>query len=323
MTSAPTVAPEGSAAELSQGLLGAAIAVTAWSTGTILAKAIDMPALSLGVYRFGIFSILITIFMRARGIPLRREILRYSALGGIALGLDIAFFFSAVRLTTVVNATLIGSLQPILVGVVAAVFFGETIRRTDAMWSLLALAGVIGVILASGESPEWSIKGDLLSLAAMFMWGGYFIFSKQSKKHLSPTEYTAGTTIWSVVILLPLSIAFGQDLSPPSADAWVQLAAMLVVSGVIGHVLMNWSLVRIPLWVGSTFTLFIPVAAALMAWVFLDEPLTWMQAIPVAVVIFALAAIVRGQSADSTATEDEARDQIVPDDAIEILGDLP
>ncbi len=303
MPTVPTVAEAGSPAELSQGLLGAAVAVTAWSAGSILAKVIEMPALSLGLYRFGIFSVLIVVWLRTRGVPMRADIMRYSAWGGLALGLDIALFFTAVRLTTVVNATLIGSLQPILVGVVAAMFFGETIRRSDALWSLVALAGVVAVILASNESPEWSFKGDLFSIAAMFAWGAYFIFSKQSKEHLTPTEFTAGTSIWSAIILLPLALLFGQDLAPPSAKGWVQLAAMLVVSGIVGHVLMNWSLVRIPLWVGSTFTLFIPVAAALMAWVFLDEPLTVGQAVAVAVVIFALAAIVRGQSAED-ATED-------------------
>ena len=50
------------------------------------------------------------------------------------------------------------------------------------------------------------------------------------------------------------------------------LLVMVALAGVVGHALMNWSLVRIPLWVGSTFTLLIPVVSAMLAWVFLDEP---------------------------------------------------
>lgn len=296
MSTAPSATIATGSSDLSQGLIGAAIAVTAWSTGSVLAKGIDMPALSLGVYRFTIFSVLIVVFMRARGATFRLQMLRDSAWGGIALGADIALFFSAVKLTTVVNATLIGSLQPILVGAIAAVFFGETIRRSDALWSLLAIAGVFAVTLASSSSPEWSLKGDLLSVGAMFCWGGYFIASKDSKKRMTPTEFTAGTSIWSAIILLPLALLFGQDLSLPSTKSWIGLVAMIVVSGIVGHVLMNWSLVRIPLWVGSTFTLLIPVAAALLAWAFLDEPLTPAQVVPVVLVIVALAAIVRGQA---------------------------
>ena len=60
--------------------------------------------------------------------------------------------------------------------------------------------------------------------------------------------------------------------------------------------MMNWSLVRIPLWVGSTFTLLIPVFSALLAWVVLGEALTVVQAVAMAVVIGALAMVVRNQS---------------------------
>ena len=71
---------------------------------------------------------------------------------------------------------------------------------------------------------------------------------------------------------------------------------MAASAGVVGHLLMNWSLVRIPLWVGSTFTLLIPVVSAMLAWIFLDEPLAPTQVIAIAVVIGSLAMIVRHQS---------------------------
>jgi drug/metabolite transporter (DMT)-like permease len=60
--------------------------------------------------------------------------------------------------------------------------------------------------------------------------------------------------------------------------------------------MMNWSLVRIPLWVGSTFTLLIPVFSALLAWMVLGEAVTVVQGVAMAVVIVALAVVVRNQS---------------------------
>jgi drug/metabolite transporter (DMT)-like permease len=65
---------------------------------------------------------------------------------------------------------------------------------------------------------------------------------------------------------------------------------------------MNWSLVRIPLWIGSTFTLLIPVFSALLAWVFLDEAVSLVQGVAMAVVIGALAIVVRGQSKPAAAS---------------------
>jgi drug/metabolite transporter (DMT)-like permease len=300
----PVTADE-SSRDLSAGLIGAAIAVCAWSTGTVLAKGIDMGGLAIGAYRFTMFSMALIAWMWMRGQRFTLHSIRATAFGGIALGADIALFFSAVKETSIVNATIIGSLQPILVGVIAAKFFGETIRGKDALWSLVALGGVIVIVTTSTGDDVSSLRGDLLAAAAMVSWSAYFIASKRSKDRVTPTEFTAGTALWTAVIVTPLGFAFGQDMSLPTAKNWALLVAMAVGSGIIGHVLMNWSLVRIPLWVGSTFTLLIPVFSAIIAWIFLDEAIVLRQGLAMGVVIGALAVIVRNQSATAKADRRE------------------
>ncbi len=128
------------ARDLSRGLIGAAVAVCAWSTGTILAKYIDMGSLAIGFYRFAFFGLVIIVWMRVRGTPFRLRIIRDSMWGGIALGGDIALFFSAVKLTSIVNATIIGSMQPVVVGVIAA----TVLRREDRAAQRRLVAGGAG-----------------------------------------------------------------------------------------------------------------------------------------------------------------------------------
>jgi len=294
--SADAAAAAADAKDLSRGLIGAGIAVCAWSTGTILAKYIDMGSLAIGFYRFAFFAIMIITWMQVRGTPFRLRIIRDSMWGGIALGADIALFFSAIKLTSVVNATIIGSMQPIVVGVIAARFFGEKIGVRNIAWSLVALCGTIVVVASSASDSTTDLRGDLLALAAMLCWSAYFITSKNSKKTMTSTEFTAGTALWTMAICAPLGLAFHQDMTWPSLSNWGWIILMAVSSGLIGHAMMNWSLVRIPLWVGSTFTLLIPVFSALMAWVVLDEPLSLVQGLAMAVVIGALAIVVRNQA---------------------------
>ena len=52
---------------------------------------------------------------------------------------------------------------------------------------------------------------------------------------------------------------------------------------------------RVPLWLGSTLTLLIPVVGSLTAWIFLDESLTGVQLAAMAVVLASLASIVMTQ----------------------------
>lgn len=281
--------------DLRAGLFGAAIAVSAWGGGSVLAKLISMDGMAIAVYRFSIFSLLMLLWLRIRGTTISARVMRHSFLGGLALGIDVALFFSAVKLTNVVNATLIGSLQPVFVGIIAARFYGERIYRRDVAWSVVAIIGVGLVVLASNDTPEWSALGDLLALGAMLSWGCYFIASKNSKEHLTPTEFTTGSSIWTALINVPLAFAFGQDLSWPSSNDWFWLLVMTALAGFVGHTMMNWSLVRIPLWIGSTFTLSIPVAASLIAWAALGEALSIGQVLPMALVLGALWMIVRNQ----------------------------
>lgn len=302
MTTGPADTATTDAAEakdLSRGLIGAGIAVCAWSSGTILAKYIDMGSLAIGFYRFAFFALVLIVWMQIHGTPFRLRVIRDSMWGGIALGADIALFFSAVKLTSIVNATIIGSMQPIVVGVIAAKFFGEKIGLRNVAWSGVALVGTIVVVATGADNGTTDLRGDLLALAAMLSWSAYFITSKNSKKTMTSTEFTAGTSLWTMAICAPLGFVFGQDMSWPSATNWGWLVLMAATSGLIGHAMMNWSLVRIPLWVGSTFTLLIPVFSALLAWIVLGETVTVTQAVAMAVVIGALAVVVRNQSGPS------------------------
>lgn len=282
--------------DVNLGLIGVGVAVMAWGASGSVIKAISMDGLALGFWRFLIYVTLLVGWMRSRGNLPGLSVVRASAAGGVSLGFDVVFFFSAVKLTNVVNATTISAMQPVVVSIVAWRFFDERIRLRDIGAALLAIAAVVVIVFESSGTPEWSPLGDLLAVGAVFAWAGYFIFSKRSKGVLSSQEYTAGTALWTAVICLVAGLLIGQDMSPPGNEDWLPLLALTFGAGILGHSVMNWSLVRVPLWLGSVLTLLIPVVGALVAWIFLDEALSALQILAIMIVVGALASIVLGQS---------------------------
>ncbi len=276
-------------------LIGVGVAVMAWGASGAVIKAIDMDGLAVGFWRFLIYVAVLAGWMRYRGATLDLHTLRASAAGGVSLGLDVVFFFSAVKLTNVVNATTITAMQPVIVAIVAARFFGERIRWRDVAAAVVAISAVVVIVIESSGTPEWSPRGDLLAVGAVFAWSGYFIFSKRSKGVLTSQQYTAGTGAWAAVICLVVGLAFRQDMSPPTGTDWLLLLGLTIGAGILGHSIMNWSLVRIPLWIGSVLTLLIPVVGAVVAWIFLGEPLSAVQIAAIVVVIGALASIIVSQ----------------------------
>ena len=160
----------------------------------------------------------------------------------------------------------------------------------------IALVGVVVVVLNAADSTKTDISGDILAVGALFAWAAYFIFSKLAKGKLTGNEYTIGSAFWVGVTNVPLAFAFGQDMSWPSAESWLWLLILAFGAGIMGHSIMNWAIQQIPLWVGSTFTLFIPTVAAFSAWIFLGEQLTATQMVANAVVVLALGGVVTGQA---------------------------
>ncbi|MFT7648407.1 MAG: drug/metabolite transporter (DMT)-like permease [Candidatus Poriferisodalaceae bacterium] len=280
------------------GVLAAAIAVTTWGLSGVVIKDIDMDGIAIAGYRFTIYGLVTGAVLALRGNRPSIRVMRESMWGGIALAVDVAFFFSAVKLTTLANATVIGALQPVVVGIAAAVLFGETIRRREVGLAGLALIGVVVVVLGASDEIEASLTGDLFAFVALLAWSAYFVFVRKAKDRgrVTPAEYTFGAALWVGMLNLPLALAFGQDLSWPSTDSWVGLLILTFGAGILGHSLMNWALHEIPLWVAATFTLFIPVAAAAAAWAYLGEPLTTLQVLAMGIVLLALTGIVTSRS---------------------------
>ncbi len=286
-------------------MAGAGIAVAAWGASGVLAKGIAMDSLAIAAYRFWVYAFAIVAYLAVRGTPVSVRVLRHSFAGGVALAADVALFFSAVKVTTIVDATVIGSMQPVVLMALAGPLFGERIGFRNLVWAAIALGGAVAVVLASAGTPEWNLQGDLLAVGAVFGWSAYFVFSKRSKGVLSSSEFTAGTAIWVALVSTVLGLAIGQDMSWPDGTSWFWLLVMAFGSGILGHSVMNWSLVRIPLWIGSLSTLLIPVVSSLLAWAFLSEAITLLQALAMGVVIVALGLIVSSSAATPTPGTDD------------------
>ena len=267
-----------------------------WAASGVIAKGIsELGPLAAVFWRMWIYALIVLIFLKLRGTPLRKESIRVSWRGGISLGADIMFFFTALRLTTVANATVIGSCQPLVMLLIVGRIFGERPKRNDWILALVAICGVGIVMFGSTGVPGWSPRGDLLAVATVFAWTGYFVFSKLSSQHIESSQYTGATALICALFTTPFALASGQVFDMPSMNAWIWLVVLSVGPGFTSHMLMNWALVQIPAWLGSTMTLAIPVSATLMAWAFLGEEIVALQLLGMAVVLFALGGIVLGQ----------------------------
>lgn len=280
-----------------RGLPAAALAMVGWAASGVIAKGIsELGPLAVVFWRMWIYTAIVLVFLHLRGTPLRLSSIRASVGGGLSLGADIMLFFVSIRLTTVANATVIGSCQPVIMLLIAGRLFGERPRRSDWGLALVALAGVSVVLFGSSGLPEWSPRGDLLSVVTVVAWTLYFVFSKLTRDEIDSSQYTGATALLAALVASPFAIGSGQVFDMPSPTAWLWLVILSVGPGFTSHMLMNWAFGHIPAWLGSTLTLAIPVTSTLLAWAFLDEQVVALQFAGMALVMMALALLVTGQT---------------------------
>lgn len=282
------------------GVAAVAVAITAWGFGNVLVKLTSFDGVVLSLYRLWAGFAVMFLLMRAARMRLTLAAVCQSVPGGVLFGVNIVMFFSALKLTSVADATLISALQPAIVLVVAGPWFGERVGRREVGWTAVALAGVAVVVLASAGTPAWSPLGDLLAVGAVVTFTGYFLVSKRARVTVGAVEYVAAIQLIAALVVTPIALVSRQHLGVGSALDWVWLMTIVCMSGIGGHLLVNWAHRWVDVSLSSLMMLGVPVVGAVAAWPVLGESIGPLQVLGGAITLGALAAVVRAGSPATT-----------------------
>lgn len=255
--------------------------------------------LALAFYRLWIGSLVLSVVLHASGRRFSIGAFRASWIAGVLLAADMAMIFSAFKLTSVVDVTVIGAFQPALVLIVARPLFKETMGRADYIWIFLAMAGIATAVLGPSSHGRLPIDGDLLALGALMCWSAYWLVSKHARKAIDALEYTACVSIVAAVAVSVVVLLARQSLGAVNARDWTWIVVLSVVPG-SGHLIMNWAHRYVDASVSSVVACLSPLVAAVAAMIFLGQPLTIPQVFGVIVGLAAVSFIAARHQEPST-----------------------
>ncbi len=286
----PAVADRTTASRL--GLGGAILAIFLWTGGNLIVRSAPMPGAQIALWRVALGAVVYWAIVAGRGRRITWTHLRLSAAAGAAIALELAFFFVAIKSTTVANATVLGALQPLIVIAFGSRRFGERVTAWLLGSAVVAMIGVGFVVFGSSAQPVWSPRGDILAFIAMLLFAAYFILAKTARRDVPALEFQTAAWMVGVAVLAPVAIVDAGGLVLPSWEQWAWIAVLLAVPGT-GHLVMNWAHHDVPLQVTSMLTLAIPVLSTLGAALLLSEPVGSWQIVGMAIVVAALASVIR------------------------------
>jgi len=258
------------------GLGASALAAVSWGFTGIFAVLAFAPGLVVTFYRLWITAALFTLVLYVSGRRLTWATMRASWLGGVFLAADIALFISAVKLTSVVDVTVIVAMQPALVLIAARRIFGERMGRWDVLWILLAMVGVAVAVLGHGLNSNHQVVGDLMAAGALVAWAAYWLVSKHARVLHNAMEYTTGVAIAAAVAVTPLVLLSNESLGRVRAGDWLWISLIALVPGA-GNLVMNWAHRYVDASISSAINCLNPLVAAAAAWIILGQPLTLVQ----------------------------------------------
>jgi drug/metabolite transporter (DMT)-like permease len=245
----------------------------------------------------------LVMLLVARPVKIGRRAELAFALAGFVLALHFATWIGSLRYTSVAISTLLVCTVPLW----TEIYDCAAERRLPApayfVSLVLALAGVATMSAQRATPapvPGHALLGVALALAGSLAMAAYFVIVRNvgaqpvGRPPFPTRQIVVRTYAWAAIALVLLAAVARQP--PPSTGdttAWLGILAMALVSQLLGHTGLNAALRTFsPSTVGLA-TLLEPVIAALLAALFLSEPLTVLTAAGGALVLAAVAVTLR------------------------------
>jgi drug/metabolite transporter (DMT)-like permease len=256
------------------------------------------PIFLLAWLRFGIGAVAMLTWLRkpAEEAPIsgrtRALLFLESFLGNFLFSV---FMLFGVSMTTAVAAGVVMSTIPAVVAVLSWLFLGERIgRRTQAAIACAALGiGLFSVEKASSNAPADATRmllGNLLVFAAVVCEAAYVVIGKRLTEGLGPKRISAIINLWGLVLVTPMGLwwALRFDFAAVPLGSWM----LLLFYGLAASVWTVWlwmtGLKRVPASRAGVFTVMLPISAALVGVIFLDERLSSMQLLAFGIALLGL-----------------------------------
>jgi len=231
----------------------------------------------------------------------RAELASCVLIGCLLPGANAVLFFAEEHVPTGLASLLIASV-PLLV-VLLRLWGRERLRRPTLAGVAVGFAGVAVLLRPGGGATT---GGILLCLLSAVMWSVGSVAAARLPMPRDAFTATAWEMLAGGAVMLPWGIADAGGASP-STGSILALVYLVTVGSVVGYTAYTWLLTHAPLSTTSTYAYVNPVVAILLGVLFRNEHVTWRILIGAAIVVLAVAVVVRQEPPSATAPEEGVR----------------
>ena len=270
------------------------VGVVCWGWGPVIVKGIGAPFMAFTPVRMLMGLPFMLVITRMSGGRLTRDVWRASLVPGVFYTASLLCAFASFQKTSIATATLIASLNPVALLLVAPFVLKERVSVEKVLWALIAVGGVSLVVFGRSGGGVNSVGGNLFAVANLIFWTCYAVGTKRVRDAgVHPYAFLTVATVVSVVLLFPLAVVVGADFSQLGGNDWWLMLLQVVVAGVIGMGSVAWANRYLDATLVALLGLGSPVLSSIFAWWIFEQAMNGIQMIGAGIMLVAVAVVVR------------------------------
>lgn len=196
---------------------------------------------------------------------------------GIIFATDIAVWNLSIHYSNATQATLLTNLAPAWVGVGSFFLLNNKPKASFWIGTLIAVAGMVVLIGPAAFFEMRLDKGFALALLSGMLYASYMLISKPILNRLNIGSFMTISMAVSSVFLLIVCLIFGEPLWNFTPAIWTVFAVQGLICQLIGWLAISYAVQKMDAQRVSLSLLSQAVVTGLLAWVFIDEKITWQM----------------------------------------------
>ena len=215
----------------------------------------------------------VALYLIRRSILLPRRAMFGVAVAGALLSSDLMLWNTALIKTTILEATILVMVYPVIAAVASYLIFKERITRRLAAGGGIAFLGLLLMVAHNGGSGTSSREGDLLAIGAAFCYAGSLLISARLCRAYDTMIVSFWLMFFASLTALPFGLIEGRSV-PQTLEGWGYILFYAAIT-LTGYILFNRGLKTVPTGLASLMGYAQPVVATILGVLVLKEVPSW------------------------------------------------
>jgi drug/metabolite transporter (DMT)-like permease len=201
------------------------------------------------------------------------------------------FMLYGLKLTSAIEAGIITSMLPAVVGLVSFVFLREKLTMRKGLAIAFAVLGVLLMNLVGGKLGSiHSLLGNLFIFLAVLGEAFFITLGKRASNRLSALTISTMMSIFGLFMFLPFAIYEMKEFNFSSVESgdWMNIVYFGLVVTVLAFLLMYQGLSKVPASSAGILTSVLPFSSVFLSVLILKEELLWTHLVGMVFVLFAI-----------------------------------